>query len=385
MKYLRILCCTLIIASMLLLCGCSASEIEDLLGKTFSFGKSTEPPETTEPAATTEPTEPGPVKMETADLAEYVSQRTVTIHVEGEDEYSSIGSGFFIDDEGTLVTCYHVIDAAQTISVQISNGGSYDVVKIVDFNPLYDIAVLKVDISGNPYLDVCAEGWRTGETVYAVGSSLGFLEGTFSNGIISSASRSVGMIDCVQTTAAISNGNSGGPLVNEYGQVVGVNAFSYVNGDGLNLAISVRHLDDLDMTRNWNISQFREWYIKETDRSYSIWNYTSGEWEQSMVNTYQHITGRKCWVSDYDWSFTDNDFDTMVEGYHDYYGVYGYEYDVQEFDTYTEYLNSIGFAFVKTEEYTTGKSYYYHNEFTGENVDIFILEGDEYVFIEVYK
>ena len=384
MKHLRIVFCLLIIASLLLTCGCSAGEIEELLEKVKPT-QTTEPPVTTEPVATTLPVETEPQPMNPADLAEYVSERTVTINVEGENGYSSVGSGFFIDDQGTLVTCYHVIDAAESISVHVSDGGNYDVSKIVDFSVLHDIAILKVDLTGNPYLEVCRDGWRTGETVYAVGSSLGFLEGTFSNGIISSASRSVGMINCVQTTAAISPGNSGGPLVNEFAEVVGINAFSYVNGDGLNLAISISQLDEMEMNRNWNINQFREWYKKEIGRSYSIWNYGTEEWELSMVNTYQHVTGRKCEVSDYDWAFTDGDFETMVEGYHDFYGVYGYKYYVQEFDLYTEYLNSIGFSFLETEEFTSGISYYYENEFTGENVDIFILEGQEYIFIEVYK
>ena len=88
--------------------------------------------------------------MNPADLAEYVSERTVTINVEGENGYSSVGSGFFIDDQGTLVTCYHVIDAAESISVHVSDGGNYDVSKIVDFSVLHDIAILTVDRTGNP-------------------------------------------------------------------------------------------------------------------------------------------------------------------------------------------------------------------------------------------
>ena len=337
-----------------------------------------------EKAVTEAPTEPQKKEMSTPDLAEYVQQRTVTVTVQDKDGNSGSGSGFFIDDEGTVVTSYHVIDAADSISLEISDGGKYDVKKIVDFSEVYDIAVLKVDLENNPYLDICQDRSRTGETVYAVGSSLGFLNGTFSNGIISNASRTVGIIDCVQTTAAISQGNSGGPLVNAYGEVIGINAFSYTDGENLNLAVDVDMLQELSMDKNWNMSQYREWYKKEIDRSYKVWNYTLEQWELSKINTYQHITGRECFASDYDFNVLDGDTESIVEGYHDNYGVFFYEYDVKEFDSYTEYLNTIGFVYKESEDYQEGISYFYENEFSGYKMDIFVMEGNEYVIIEPY-
>lgn len=362
-------CAILLTALMLFGCGNSSPEVE----------ASEEVIQTTEQV-----TEPVKMEMDTADLAEYVQKRTVTITTKGENDYTGTGTGFFIDDQGTLVTCYHVIDAAESISVEVSDGGKYDVHRIIDFSTLYDIAVLKIEIEDNLYLDFCDEKSRTGETVYAVGSSLGFLNGTFSNGIISSSSRTVGMIDCVQTTASISEGNSGGPLVNAYGEVIGINAFSYEEGADLNLAIQIDALDQLSREKNWNINQFREWYKKEIGRSYSVWNYTTMEWESSKINTYQHITGRKCGMSDYNWDFLGGDFEDAVEGYFDRYGVYGYEYHVQEFDEYTAYLNQIGFYFIKSEKFNQGISYYYENEFTGQKMDIFIMEGEQYIFVEPY-
>lgn len=336
----------------------------------------------TEP--TVAPTEPPRQVMDTPDLAEYVQERTVTINVEDIDGNAVAGSGFFIDDEGMLVTCYHVIDAAKSISVEISDGGKYTVEEIVDFDEVYDIAVLKVDLEGNPYLEICQEKSRTGETVYAVGSSLGFLSGTFSNGIISNASSPIGSVDCIQTTAAISSGNSGGPLVNVYGEVIGINAFSYAAGENLNLAVHADMLQKLSMDKNWDINRYREWYKKEVDRSYGVWNYTLKEWEVSKINTYQHVTGQKCFASDFDFSILEGDTDSIVEGYHEGYGVYFYEYDVKECDSYTEYLHSIGFTFDRSEDYNTGISYYYENEYTGHKVDIFVVSGDEYVVIEPY-
>ena len=74
----------------------------------------------------------------------------------------------------------------------------------------------------------------------------------------------------------------------------------------------------------------------------------------------------------------------MVEGYHDNYGIYIYNYDVSAFDEYTAYLNSIGFVFDTSEDYEQGISYFYKNDFTGYSMDVFVLEGDEFVVIEPY-
>lgn len=344
-------------------------------------------PETTAaPVETTLPmeTEPQRTEMATPDLAEYVQNRTVTITATMEDGSTSVGSGFFIDDMGTVATSYHVIDAANEISVEVSDGGKYDVRKIMDVSEIYDIAVIKIDMEGNPYLKRCEEKIRTGEAVYAVGSSLGFLNGTFSDGMISNAVRNVGIIECVQTTAAISEGNSGGPLVNAYGEVIGINAFSYQGGENLNLAVRIETLDELDMDKDWSMNQFREWYKKEISRSYKVWNYTTKEWELSKINTYQQITGRTCDMSYYSWDFLDGYTPDKKEGYHDSYGVFQYEYDVEEFDKYTEYLNSIGFYFSESEEFSEGTSYYYENEFTGHCMDIFIMAGDKNIVLEPY-
>ena len=345
-----------------------------------------EPPEETTAPEETDivPEEPVKKEMSAPDLAEYVQKRTVTLNVALKDGGTSAGSGFFIDDQGTIVTSYHVIDAADSISAEISDGGKYDVKTIVDFSENYDIAVLKIDFSGNDHLNFIEENARTGESVYAVGSSLGTLTGTFSDGVISSSHRTVGMIDCVQTTAAISNGNSGGPLVNTYGEVVGINAFSYVGGENLNLAVTIHTLDKLSMDKNWNMSQYREWYKKEIDRSYLVWNSKTEEYELSKINTYQHVTGTECMASCLNWNFLDGDFDDTVDGFSKNYGIFCYKYNVQEFDKYTAYLNSVGYFFMESEDFANGISYYYRNDFNGFCVDIFVLEGDQLLVIEPY-
>lgn len=315
-------------------------------------------------------------KMDTVTLAEYVQKRTVTVNVDLGKYGSSTGSGFFIDDQGTLVTSYHVIEGAQDITVEVSDGGTYNLEKIIDFDPLYDLAVMKINYSGNPYLNICKEVSRTGEDVYAVGSSLGFLNGTFSNGLVSSVSRKIGVIDCIQTTAAISSGNSGGPLVNAYGEVVGVNAFSYVAGENLNLAVDVHMLDQLPMDKNWTINKYREWFSYETDRSYLIYSYSAEDYYLSILHTYQLVTGAECKRST-------KEYDTWggVSGYTEGYPIYVYPYTVEQFDKYIEYLTSMGFVFESKEDYKSGTSYYYVEELHNYYADLYVVKDQVYVSI----
>ncbi len=310
------------------------------------------------------------VAMDSVDLAGYVQERTVTVNVTTVNDYEATGSGFFIDDQGTLVTNFHVIEGAATISVQVSGGGSYDVKTIVDFNPVYDLAILQLDMTGNPYLDICADSVKTGEQVYAVGSALGTLTGSFTAGTVSSISRSVGQIDCIQMDAAISHGNSGGPLVNVYGEVVGINSFSFTEGENLNLAIKISMLDKLARDKNMTINDLKEWYTTETSRSYSPYSETNDSYYYSLVNTYQLVTGAKC-------LYSVNADKTYVEGYHDCYWYYIYDYTVSEYDAYVAYLKSCGFTYQDDELFDLGTSYYYYNEKDGIEVDLFVTNDNE--------
>ena len=327
------------------------------------------------------PAEPEKMEMTAPELAKMASPATITVYTD-----SGTGSGFFIDNDGTFVTCFHVIDGANEIRAGMSDGGSYSVGTIIDFSELYDIAVLKADITNTPYLDLSREAVVQGETVYALGASNG-LEGTFSDGVISAASRKIGAIDCVQTNAAISSGNSGGPLMNVYGEVVGINAYRFISGQNLNLSIVTGMLDELAMDKNWNMSQFREWHAKESDRSYLVRSYDEDEkkyeFYYSYIHTYQHVTGQSCVGSMQDWRLMEkNVTNGMVKEYRNDYGVYVYNYNVNDFDKYTEYLVSIGFVYQDSVTYDNGVLYKYYNEYTDYNVYIGVMEAKNYIVIE---
>ena len=321
------------------------------------------------------------VVMDTADLAEYVQDRTVTVNVKTITGGSGTGSGFFVDSEGTIVTNFHVIDMAEEISVEVNSGAVYQVEKVVDFSNVYDLAILKVDVTNHPYLEFCDEPVRTGEQVYAVGSALGTLTGTFTAGIVSSTKRTYGLIECIQMDAAISRGNSGGPLVNVYGEVVGINTAKYTNGENLNLAIKPSTLGTLLQDKNWSVKEFKEWYELESSRSWSPY-YTKKDgstgYVYSLVRNYQTVTGANCLRS------RKNGVDSFVEGYRDMYDFYVYDYSADQFDEYTAYLKSVGFEFQDTERQSdwVGTSYYYYCEKDGILLDLFVYDDQSRIRIE---
>lgn len=323
------------------------------------------------------------VAMDTADLAEYVQDRTVTVNVKTITGGSSTGSGFFVDSDGTIVTNFHVIDLAEDITVEAGNGATYTVEKVVDFSNVYDVAILKIDATNMPYLEFCEEPVRTGENVYAVGSALGTLTGSFTAGIVSSTNRTYGLIDCIQMDAAISSGNSGGPLVNIYGEVVGINTAKYVNGENLNLAIKPSTLGKLNQDKNWTVREFKEWYELESSRSWSP-AYTKKDgttgYLYSLVNNYHTVTGAKCLRS------RKNNVDGYEEGYHDMYDVYIYEYNVSQYDEYTAYLKRVGFEYQNSERQSNwiGTSYYYYCEKDDILIDLFIYDDLSRLRIEIH-
>jgi S1-C subfamily serine protease len=141
------------------------------------------------------------------------------------------GSGFVYDTEGNIVTNEHVVDGAQTVSVRFWNGNSYPAT-VVGSDSSTDLAVIKVDapqsiLTALPLGD--SSKLLVGDGVVAIGSPFG-LEETVTSGIVSALHRQMQapnnftINDSIQTDAAINHGNSGGPLLNSRGQVVGVNS-----------------------------------------------------------------------------------------------------------------------------------------------------------------
>ena len=160
---------------------------------------------------------------------------------------SGLGSGFFINDEGYLITNFHVVEGETQISVEVyrrQDGAldrkMYKNVHIVALNKFHDLALLKIEDKGAPHFPWVPLGnpdkIRVGDHVFAIGSPMG-LERTVTEGIISSKTREIQGNLYLQCTAQINPGNSGGPLFNLRGEVVGVTNMKLTYGEGLGFAI----------------------------------------------------------------------------------------------------------------------------------------------------
>ena len=149
---------------------------------------------------------------------------------------SGAGSGFIISEDGYIVTNYHVIDGATAIKVTLNNGDSHDA-KLVGGEELNDVAVLKIDgVSGlKPVVLGDSTDLVVGETVCTIGNALGTLSFSQTSGFVSSTGRSITMSDgtvmnnMIQTDCTINSGNSGGPLFDSYGRVVGITSAKLSN------------------------------------------------------------------------------------------------------------------------------------------------------------
>jgi serine protease Do len=160
-----------------------------------------------------------------------------------------LGSGFIINEDGYLITNFHVIEGETEISVEVYHmkdgqleRKSYKDVKIIAMNKFEDITLLKIDDKDAPKFSRVllgdSDSLAVGEKVFAIGSPLG-LERTVTEGILSTKTREMQGELYLQTTAQINPGNSGGPLFNMRGEVVGITNMKITFGEGLGFAIPV--------------------------------------------------------------------------------------------------------------------------------------------------
>ena len=168
------------------------------------------------------------------------------------DEVSNIGTGFVVDPNGIIVTNQHVVsDTTAKYKVITSDGVEYETVEILrdDGN---DVALLKIDAKNLKALKLGdSDNLAVGQTVIAIGTPLGEYAGSVTTGVISGLGRSVtassGWFDSttkvyenvVQTDAAVNPGNSGGPLINTQGEVIGINFATTANADNISFALPI--------------------------------------------------------------------------------------------------------------------------------------------------
>jgi len=169
----------------------------------------------------------------------------------GPNTQYSLGSGVIIDEEGFVLTNYHVVGRATRITIKLMDGGEFEADR-VNFSSLLDVALLKLRTTNNVKFAAVKfaadDDLLLGETVLALGNPFG-LGASVSRGILSSKSRRpptenapMDVMDWLQTDAAINPGNSGGPLINLRGELIGINVAIYREGQGIGFAIPVKRV-----------------------------------------------------------------------------------------------------------------------------------------------
>jgi len=296
-----------------------------------------------------------------------LSLSTVEILGEG-NGFSSTGSGFFIDDSGTVITNYHVIDGCTSAAILTYAGDTYEVESLLGFDEDLDIAILSTSCKNSTSIEIAEKAVTTGETVYALGSSQE-LTGTFSEGIVSSAERKVNGSMYIQTTAPVSNGNSGGPLVNSKGQVVGIVSAGLEDGQNINFAIPIDEINSVETdspisleelfrsTVEW-LSEWQIWYEPEYDSFVLVFE-LADENEVPMSSD-----------GTIDIRIVNDDGITVYEGTTDF-SHRDFDFWYYENDTVEKYQASIliGIQDIETSSCSQGTVY-------------FTLEGEDYYFDE---
>ncbi len=204
----------------------------------------------------------GPFQNKNRDPMEEFFNRFFGEEKQREFKHRSLGSGFFIDKAGFIVTNNHVIEDADKIEVILKSGKKFEA-EIIGRDPNTDIAIIKIEAKdvfpavtlGN------SDSLEVGQWVVAIGSPFG-LEQTVTAGIVSAKGRVIGSgpyDDFIQTDASINPGNSGGPLINMKGRVVGINTAIISGGQGIGFAIPINMAKGIfqqlrkhgEVTRGW--------------------------------------------------------------------------------------------------------------------------------------
>jgi putative serine protease PepD len=185
----------------------------------------------------------------------------------GSQTRRALGSGFVIDKAGHIVTNYHVVRGASSIQVSFSNSERIKA-KVVGVDPSTDVAVLKVDVKSRALKSLPlgnSDAVRVGDQVVAIGNPFG-LDRSVTAGIVSAVQRRIeapnrlSISHAIQTDAALNHGNSGGPLLNAQGEVIGVNAQIETGGQsegnvGIGFAIPINTVKDVaaELIRNGKV------------------------------------------------------------------------------------------------------------------------------------
>ncbi len=164
----------------------------------------------------------------------------ITLQVENAQGEKFVGSGFLALEEGVAVTAWHVISDATRVSVKFADDRTVAACGVIDKDEKHDLALIRLAATDRPQVQICASNPPVGARAYAIGTPKGF-EFSITDGLISQIQQVDGFTQ-YQVSCPISGGNSGGPVVNEHGEVVGVTCWTKKDAQSLSFATPVSFL-----------------------------------------------------------------------------------------------------------------------------------------------
>lgn len=189
-------------------------------------------PEYVQAGTTGEGMTPGQVYAQNVNAVVAVANQSVTTNIYGQvSETASSGSGFIISADGYVVSNYHVVEGATMLTVITADGKEHEA-ELIGFDSTNDISLMKIEGTDLPHVTIgSSDNLAVGDMVAAIGNPLGELTSSLTVGYVSAKNRIVNTegrtINMLQTDAAINSGNSGGPLFNMRGEVVGITTAKY--------------------------------------------------------------------------------------------------------------------------------------------------------------
>ena len=230
-----------------------------------------------------------------------VSSQAIQTNIYGQvSKTASMGSGFIISADGLVVTNYHVIEGANQISIITANEEEHEAT-VVGYDKTNDVALLRAEGSNFDFVTLgSSDALQVGDQVMAIGNPLGELTSTLTVGYVSAKDRMVSTdgtaINMLQTDAAINSGNSGGPLFNAKGEVVGINTAKYsgtsssgASIEGIGFAIPIDDvagiLDDL-ANQGYVSSTYLGVSVKEVDSSVQSFGLPAGVYVEEVIAGY---------------------------------------------------------------------------------------------------
>lgn len=310
------------------------------------------------------------VPLNEEEMLSHFSANTVSLRVRYIDGSEASGWGVFIDRDGTVLSSYRLINGAESIELRDGQGKTLTVGAIEGFDIDSGLALLDSGERRETWMDPAGSCFR-GERVYTA------IDNRIYGGMLMKEEK-VNLLPCLRVDMPIDDSMRGLPLVNQYGDLLGLCAFGFDEGKE-NFALNAAATEQLPKGDPMTLKNYAKWYREQCAMSYSPYDESIDGFCYSMTYRYDTVTGAPCLGS----------VDTggrQHDGFVDCCYYYRYEQNEEGLNKYTEYLLSKGYEDAGSEEFGSGTSQYYRNDVEDIQVDMFLrTDGTElWIFVTRY-